>query len=127
VAEAAYLLDSNIVIYLLRGVSAEARARVEQCEPGEVVTSAIAYAEVMRKVPPEEMERLDVEALFDIVAVLPFDNGAALAYRNVPFRRGKFDRLIAAHALALDLTLVTNNESDFDDVPDLKFENWTKP
>ena len=36
------------------------------------------------------------------------------------------DRLIAAHALALDLTLVTNNERDFADVPGLRIENWTR-
>jgi tRNA(fMet)-specific endonuclease VapC len=127
VAEAAFLLDSNILIYLLRGLSPGARARVEQCQPGEIVTSAIAYAEVMRKVPPDEVEQADVDALFEIVPIRPFDARAALEYRSVPFRRGKFDRLIAAHALALGLTLVTNNEDDFDDVQGLKIENWTNP
>jgi tRNA(fMet)-specific endonuclease VapC len=127
VTEAAFLLDSNILIYLLRGLSPDARARVEQCHPGELVTSAIAYAEVMRKVPHDEMEQADVAALFDIVPIRPFDARAAKAYRKVPFRRGKFDRLIAAHALALGLTLVTNNEDDFDDVQGLKIENWTNP
>ena len=47
------------------------------------------------------------------------------AFRS--FRRGKLDRLIAAHALALDATLVTSNERDYADVPDLKLEDWTKP
>lgn len=126
-AEAAFLLDSNILIYLLRGLSPGARARVEQCEPGEIVTSAIVYAEVMRKAPPDEVGQDDIDALFEIVPIRPFDTRAALEYRNVPFRRGKFDRLIAAHALALGLTLVTNNEDDFDGVQGLKIENWTSP
>jgi tRNA(fMet)-specific endonuclease VapC len=90
-----------------------------------LVTSAVAYAEVMRKVPEDELPAFGRSALFDVVSVLPFDARAALAYRRVPFRRGRFDRLIAAHALALSLTIVTNNESDFDDVPGLRVENWT--
>lgn len=57
--------------------------------------------------------------------VLPFDEPAGRAYAQVPFRRGKLDRLIAAHALALDIILVTNNVRDFADVPGLKAEDWT--
>jgi tRNA(fMet)-specific endonuclease VapC len=44
----------------------------------------------------------------------------------LPFRRASYDRLIAAHALSLDLTLITNNEGDFADVPGLRVENWTR-
>ena len=126
--DASYLLDSNILIYLLEGSSPHARARVEACLPGQIVTSAVAYGEVMRKVPFGDAAKLgDVEALFDIVAILPFDAEAARAYAHIPFRRGTFDRLIAAHALALGLAVVTNNERDFADVPGLRIENWTKP
>ena len=65
VSEPAYLLDSNILIYLLDGTSHEARSRVEQCRPGEVVTSAIAFAEVMRKVPADDArKRADVASVF---------------------------------------------------------------
>lgn len=56
--------------------------------------------------------------------VLPFDEAAARAYVRVPFRRGKLDRLIAAHALATDMTLITSNVRDFADVPGLKLEDW---
>jgi len=66
------------------------------------------------------------EALSDLVPALPFDRPAALRYRMMPSRRGTFDRLIAAHALALRLTLVTNKERDYGDVPDLRVENWTR-
>ena len=59
--------------------------------------------------------------------MLPFEEVAAEAYQLVPFRRGRFDRLIAAHALALGLTVVTNNEEDFADIPGLAIENWTLP
>lgn len=125
-SEPAFLLDSNICIYLLEGLSPLALRRIEGCRPGEVVTSAITYAEVIRGVDRGDAEAVaKVEALFRLVAILPFDDAAARAYVEVPFKRGTFDRLIAAHALALGLTLVTNNERDFADVPDLKVENWT--
>ena len=62
---------------------------------------------------------------FSRIPILPFDRQAAIAYAQLPFRRGSFDRLIAAHALAGGLTLVTNNERDFAGVADLKLENWT--
>jgi tRNA(fMet)-specific endonuclease VapC len=128
VSEAAFLLDSNILIYLLEGSSPQARAEVQRLRPGEVVTSAVAYAEVMRKVPPGDCRKeADVQALFSVIDVLPFGADAARAYRELPFRRGTFDRLIAAHALALGLIFVTNNERHFKQVPGLKIANWTKP
>ena len=63
-------------------------------------------------------------ALFERVPVLPFDRMAAARYAGIPFRRGRFDRLIAAHALSLGARLVTNNPADFSDIPDLRMENW---
>ena len=45
----------------------------------------------------------------------------------MPFKRARFDRLVAAHALSLDLGIVTNNIVDFADVPGLRVENWTLP
>ena len=126
--EPAYLLDSNICIYILEGLSPVVRRRIEAHEPGEVATSAIAYAEVMRGLRVADANAVaKTEALFEVVDVLPFDRRVAEFYRDMPFKRGTFDRLIGAHALALGLTLVTNNEKDFVDVPDLRVENWTRP
>lgn len=77
------------------------------------------------------LNRVDVmslaraDALFRVVEVLPFDRRAAMAYLDIPFKRAAFDRLIAAHALSAALTLITNNERDFNDVPGLRVENWT--
>ena len=123
-----FLLDSNICIYLLEALSIPARSRVESYYPGEVVTSAVAYAEVIQGVDPDDPKAVAAsEALFAAIPVLPFDAAAAEAYRRLPFRRGSFDRLIAAHALALDLTFVTNNEDDFKGVPGLRVENWSRP
>jgi tRNA(fMet)-specific endonuclease VapC len=127
VAEPAFLLDSNICIYVLADASGAAARRLGDCEPGSVVTSAIAYAEVMRgRRDIEGKDDSGAEALFRIVPPLPFDRRAARCYRLVPFRRGTFDRLIAAHALSLGVILVTNNERDYDDIPGLRVENWSR-
>lgn len=122
-----FLLDSNACIYLLEGLSEQLRDRVESCSPGEVVTSAIVYAEVVRGLDGDDPTALEkTNRLFDAVAILPFDAAAAFSFRDVPFRRGHFDRLIAAHALATKLTLITSNVHDFSDVTGLTVEDWTR-
>jgi tRNA(fMet)-specific endonuclease VapC len=127
VADPQFLLDSNICIYLLEGLSEPARNQVEARQPGEVVTSAIAYAEVMRGVDQADGAAVaKTKALFQVVLVLPFGREEAEAYRQMPFRRTSYDRLIAAHAFSLGLTLVTNNVRDFRLVEGLKVANWTK-
>lgn len=127
-AEPLVLLDSNICIYLIEGLAEPVRRRIERFAPGEVVTSAIAYAEVMRGVDLDDpAAAANAEALFETIPVVAFGAEAALEYRQLPFRRHSFDRLIAAHALQLRLPLATNNESDFADVPGLRIENWARP
>lgn len=124
--EPRFLIDTNICIYLLEGLSDAARDRVEALEPGEVVTSSICYAEVMRGVDWSRADAVaKTEQFFTVIPVLDFNLEAARRYAQLAFRRHSFDRLIAAHALALDLVLVSNNERDFADVPGLKVENWT--
>lgn len=121
-----YLLDSNICIYVLADATSAIAAKLTSCAQGSAVTSAIAYAEVIRgSAQANESERAKLRDFFNLVPVLPFDAAAAVALANLPLRRGGFDRLIAAHALSLDLTLVTNNERDFRDVVGLRIENWT--
>lgn len=119
------LLDANICIYLIEGLSEAARNKVERFAPGEVVTSAVAFAEVMLKVDPADARgSANAEAFFARIPVLPFGAEAALAYREVPFERHRFDHLIAAHALSLDLLLVTRNTRHFGNVSGLRCENW---
>jgi tRNA(fMet)-specific endonuclease VapC len=127
VVEPAFLLDSNICIYVLRDADSAAAIKLGKCAPGSVVTSSIVYAELLRGAPRDLDSRAGIDALFTLVPVLPFDDGAARAYRDIPFKRGTFDRLIAAHALSLGLTLVTGNVRDYSDVSALRIENWAKP
>ena len=125
-SRARFLLDSNICIYLLEAVSEAARQKVESHRPGEVVTSAVAYAEVMRGLNnPTPKALADTRAFFDVIPVQPFDARAAEAYRKLPFERHRFDHLIAAHALSLELILVTRNVSHFRTVIGLRVEDWT--
>ena len=123
-----YLLDSNIIIMIVLGHGEALQRRIHRCEEGDMATSAVAYGEVahgaVRGKPPG-LEKL--QAFVEEVPVLDFDYNAARAYATLPFKRASFDRLIAAHALSHGLTLVTDNEADFVDVPGLKVENWTRP
>ncbi|QXQ07272.1 type II toxin-antitoxin system VapC family toxin [Sphingosinicellaceae bacterium] len=123
--EPRFLLDSNIGIYLLDGVTPSAQARLASCDLGEVVTSSICLAEMLVKSTPDHKAGL-ARMLADI-AVVEFGQHAAEIYGRLPFKHRSFDRLIAAHALSLDLTIVTANERDFVDVPGLRVENWTLP
>ena len=123
-ADPAFLLDANICIYLLGGRSEIAAKRVQNCVRGELVTSAVAYAEVM--IGAERLNAVvPALAFFMQVPVLPFDEAAGDVYSQLPFKRGSYDRLIASQALSLGLTIVTSNEKDFADVPELLVENWT--
>jgi tRNA(fMet)-specific endonuclease VapC len=67
-----------------------------------------------------------LDAFVRAIPMLPFDEAAAREYAKLPFKRARFDRLLAAHALSLGATIITNNEGDFADVPGLKVENWTQ-
>lgn len=121
-----FLLDSDICIYLLKNLSARLTARVREQEEGSLFLSAISFAEVGLGARDRSEEQEALRRLAGDVTILPFDAVAARRYADLPFRRAKFDRLIAAHALATELTLVTNNEADFGDVPGLTIENWTR-
>jgi tRNA(fMet)-specific endonuclease VapC len=126
VNSARFLLDSSVCIYILKGLSERARRAVEDRSPGEVVTSAVAYAEVMngfRDASPRELA--NAAAFFEVVPVQPFDVAAAEKYRTLVFERHRFDHLIAAHALSLDLVMVTRNVRHFRNVPRLRVEDWT--
>ena len=126
-AEPAFLLDTNILVYLIDGASPQLKARVEAQAPGSLVTSALCVAEVEFGLRGNAAARAAFDPLLAAIAPLAFDRAAARRFGEIPFRRGRLDRLIAAQVLSLGLVLVTNNETDFDDVPGLRVENWTKP
>lgn len=121
-----FLVDANIAVYAMDGVYPALRQRLEAHEPGEVAISAISFAEVavgtyVGKPPAPAV----LEAFIAAIPLVPFDEAAAREYARLPFRRARFDRLLAAHALSIGATVVTNNEADFADVAGLVVENWT--
>ena len=127
-----FLLDTNVCIDFALARSDSLRQRMRDRLPEGLGMSSITYAELAvgsrnSNDPEGDLDRL--KRLVQIVSVMPFDRPAAEAYgrlaRAIGIRRNSFDRLIAAHSLSLGLTLVTNNEGDFADVPGLKVENWT--
>ena len=124
----AYLLDTNSCIYLLSRTRPALEAKMSRAQPGSVGVSAIVCAELtLGFAEADEDKKALLDRFLAVFPVAAFDEAAARAYARVPFRRGKLDRLIAAHALALGATLITNNIRDFLDVEGLKLENWTTP
>jgi len=120
------MLDTNTIIALVMNDDEGVVRRAAECDEGEIVTSAIAYAEIAHGAHRGRPPAFDqLRAFVEEVQVLEFDFKAACAYATLPFRRASYDRLIAAHALSHDLTVVTRNVKDFADVPGLKVENWT--
>jgi tRNA(fMet)-specific endonuclease VapC len=125
---ARYMLDTNMCIYLMKNQPEQVARRFAQCYVGDVVMSAITCAELEYGVSISE-RRSDLDALIEDIPVAPFDLSAASVYG--PLRaatrhsqKDHLDKLIASHAISLNLVLVTNNVKDFEKYPDLKIENW---
>ena len=124
--EPQFLVDTSICIYILDAEIPELRKRIERVPAGALVTSTIVAAELYAGIDlGNAFETARMTALLDAIPVLPFGADAALIYGRMPFKRGRFDRLIAAHALCLNLTVITANPKDFADIPGLCVEDWT--
>lgn len=128
-----YLLDTNLCIYLLKAQPPEVLARLAELDHGDAVMSVVVYAELRAGLEMHAASRAQNEAalrlLTDEIPVMPFDADAAEHYGLMRAairdrRRDALDRLIAAHAASLGLTLITNNAADFRDYPGLTVENW---
>lgn len=122
-----YLIDSDLAIYSMGGeVDSSLNQRLADCYPGDVAISAISFAEVAFGTWNGKPPRQDVlEAFVNVIPIVAFDEAASREYAQLPFKRARFDRLLAAHALSIGAIVVTNNEADFADVPGLKVENWS--
>ena len=130
------MLDTNICIYLMQEHPPEVLARIAQLQVGDAVMSVITYAELrfgVSRLPAATGEAAQADQalahLIEDIPVLSFDERAGVSYGVLRAavrdrQRNALDRLIAAHALAEQLTLVTNNEVDFKAYPGLILENW---
>jgi tRNA(fMet)-specific endonuclease VapC len=126
-----FLIDTNIAIHARDGTDSVLDKLAEH--DGEVLLSSLSLAELQRGVFKDSkftalrQARLDV--LLRAMPVIPFDASAALAYGRIIAQCGwakgrDFDRMIAAHAISSGSVLVTDNETDFRDIPGLTLENW---
>jgi tRNA(fMet)-specific endonuclease VapC len=126
------MLDTNMCIYLMRNQPPEVAERFAACYVGDVVMSAITFAElefgVAASADPHR-EDANLAALVADIPVAPFDAAAGSAYGPVRMvtresKKDHLDKLIAAHAISLNVTLVTNNVRDFAKYPGVVTENW---
>ena len=129
---ARYMLDTNICVYLMKAQPPQVAARFADCYVGDVLISAITLAELEFGIftsSDQAKARNNVAALTRDIIVAPFDSAAAHSYPPVRFetrgrKRDQLDKLIAAHAISLGVTLVTNNVRDFSAYSGLQIQNW---
>ena len=129
-----YMLDTNVCVDLLRGRNRGIVRYIER-HADELAISTIVVAELQHGVFKSNNPTRHLNILANFFApfeILPFDELAAGTYGRVrsSLERvgtpiGPLDTLIAAHALSLDCTMVTNNENEFRRVDGLMVENWT--
>lgn len=130
-----FLLDTNIVSDLVRNPRGRAAARVAQVGEEQVGTSIVVAAELRYGAAKKASQRLttQLEAVLGVLEVLPLESPADVVYGDlrVGLERagrpiGANDLLIAAQALALGCTVVTDNEDEFGRVQGLSLENWLR-
>ncbi len=123
------MLDTNICIYLMKHQPQSVIERFSQCQIGEVAVSAITWAELLRGLYTHQT-KAQFDVLERLLLILPFDIKASEKFGEVMRTKqvkANFDTLIASHALAENLIIVTNNEADFKPFAthfNLTVENW---
>jgi tRNA(fMet)-specific endonuclease VapC len=130
-----YLLDTNIVSDALRRPTGPIPARIKQVGRQNVAISILVAAELKFGAVKRKSAKLAaaIEGFIARSSVLPFEAPAEDVYAKLRDELetagtpiGALDTLIAAHAVALDATLVTDNEREFSRVKGLKVENWLR-
>ena len=130
-----YLLDTNIASCIIKGNSPAVDRRLAKVAMGQLAVSAVTEGELrfgaVRLPHATRLHNL-IEDFFLRVAVLPWDSDAAQQYGRLRATleregqpMGNLDAMIAAHALALDAVLVTNDRA-FARIKKLKVVDWTK-
>jgi len=130
------MLDTNICIYTIKHKPESVLRKFKQeiLSGDGLCISTITLAELQHGVSKstnEEKNQLALTQFLTALTILSFDDYAAVEYgkicaylqkRGTPI--GTMDMLIAAHAKAQDVILVTNNTREFERVPELRLENW---
>lgn len=129
------LLDTNICIYVIKRKPPEVLERFNQHDVGNIAISSITVAELRYGVEKSQQVARNARALNQFLLpliIVDFDDDAAETYGRIRAQLerqgsplGPLDTLIAAHALSLNLTLVTNNTREFARVPGLTLQDWS--
>lgn len=130
------MLDTSICIYLIKMHPNSLVARVQSMSIEEIAISTMTIAELEYGVANSkypEANRLSLVEFLSPFEILEFTQAAAFEYGQIRYELkrkgmniGPMVLLIAAHAVAENLTLVTNNEREFRRVHQLRVENWTR-
>lgn len=133
-AEPKFMLDSDTCIFLLRQTTPSVTERFREMLPGDAVISTITFGELFcgaLKSQRAAMLRRELDELITLIPVVPLPIKCGELYGGIRsdlekrgLRIGNSDMWIAAHALSLNLTLITNNTREFERIPRLKLENW---
>lgn len=131
-----YLLDTNICIYIINEKPEKVLKRFEQYPVHEFGISSVTHAELQYGVAKSKHKNTNQNALDEFLlplTILPFYGERLVAcygeIRSLLESKGKtigpLDMLIAAHAMSLELTIISNNIKEFSRISNLKYENWT--
>ncbi len=130
------LLDTDTCIYIINNKPLHVRKKFEKYDIFDIAISSITLSELVfgiEKSRYKEQNKKALKGFLEPLEVLDFGYNQSLVYGKLRAELeknknliGSMDMLIAAHALSLNLSLVTNNERDFKKVPKLKLQNWLK-
>ena len=131
-----FMLDTNICIYIIKRKPPDVIERFKKTEISQIGISSITLSELLYGVSKSSKPEQNQMALIQFVApleILPYGDEAAHCYGDLRAQLekqgtpiGSLDMLIAAHALSINCTLVTNNEKEFVRIQNLKIDNWVK-
>jgi len=132
-----WLLDTNAWITLLKSANADLVSRLAERHEGEILLCSVVKGELWHgahKYANREVRLARLAELFDRHSSLPFDDEAAWHYAEIRHHLesigqviGPNDLKIAAICRANHIRLVTSNTAEFQRVPGLEIEDWTKP
>ncbi len=129
-----FMLDTNICIYLINKQPIKIIKKLKSIKTGDICISSITSSELWFGVSKSSYPKQNSLALTEFLSsinTVGFDDEVAINYGQIRAHLegkgkiiGAMDMLIGAHALALSLTLVTNNLREFKRIPNLKVVNW---
>ena len=131
-----YLIDTDTFIYIKNHRPPQVLKHFKSMEVGEVTLSVISYGELFRGCERSHFKHKNHEQLKQLIRLIPVQSlpvSAGVHYGELRTRLekqgnviGANDMWIAAHALSMELTLLTNNTKEFSRVDGLKIKNWVK-